>query len=112
MLGEPSVGVEVGCAGLPCPYAEMAMLMVGFREYSGVMSAIRQHEGNLGAAEQVELEHRAPRRHMVPQRADGEDRNANIGQRNRPVAGEVAALASLGLLIASAAIWAAIFSQP
>ena len=32
MLGEPSVGVEVGCAGLPCPYAEMAMLIAGIMD--------------------------------------------------------------------------------
>src|SRR5215469_5824474 len=85
MLGEPCIGVEVGCACLPRPYAEMTMLMVGFAEYSGVMSATGQHEGNLGAAEQVELEHGAPRRHMVALCADDECRHTNIRQHDRAI---------------------------
>ena len=60
--------------------------MAGFADDPGIVPAARQHEGDVGVGQQMDLEGRPPRRDMVLLGADREDRRAQVGQRNRSAA--------------------------
>ena len=62
----------------------MPMPMTRLADDAGVVAAARQHEGDVGVGEVVDLVDRAPRRDVVALGADGEDRHADILQRDRP----------------------------
>ena len=48
------------------------------RQDAGIVSAVRQHEGDLGIGQKMEFEHRPPRRDMVPFGAHCEYRGSDI----------------------------------
>ena len=50
---------------------------------AGIVSAVGQHERHVGIGQEVELEHRAPRRNVVLFGSEGEDGNANVVDGNR-----------------------------
>ena len=67
--------------------------MAGLADDAGIVPAARQHEGDVGVAEQADLVDRVPRRDVVLLGADGEDRHPDVGEHHRPAVDRVAARA-------------------
>ena len=66
--------------------------MAGLAHDAGVVAARGQKEGYLGVGQEVQLVDRAPGCDVVSGRGDGEDRQPDVGQRDRPAVDLVAAL--------------------
>lgn len=72
----------------------MATAMPGLGEDTGVVAAVGERERHL-VGEQVELEYRAPRRHVIALGADREDRRRYVVQRDAPATHLEAALGEI-----------------
>jgi hypothetical protein len=57
--------VEVLKGHFALHFAVLDLYQQGIASDAGVMTTIGQHKGNLGVVEQMKLEYRAPRRHVV-----------------------------------------------
>ena len=68
---------------------------VRVRDDAGVVAARRQQEGYIRVGQQVDLEDRAPRRHVIALRADGEDRRADVADGDGPAVDLEAALGKI-----------------
>ena len=57
--------------------------MAGLGDDAGVVAAAGEEIGDLGVGEQMNLMGRPPRRDVIPLRADSENGDANVMQRDR-----------------------------
>jgi hypothetical protein len=66
-------------------HAKMSVLVPRLGEDARVVPAVRQHERKVGISQEMELEHRAPRRDVVSFGSNREYRDANVMNRDRSV---------------------------
>jgi hypothetical protein len=63
--------------------------------YSAIVAAGGEQEGDLGIGEKMNLVHRAPRCDVIARGADSKDRRANVAQRDWSGANMIAALGQI-----------------
>src|SRR5271165_6884369 len=101
----PRLGVHILSIERTIRDPVMPSLMAGLAYDSGIVTAARQDEGDLGVSYEIDLVHRTPWRNMVALRGDGEDRGANIAERYRPAVNRVARFEKIVLQVESAQIF-------
>ena len=94
-LLDPRVRIEVAIVRGLEKHLEAGARVVRSRDDAGVVAAAREQEGHVSVGEQVDLEHRAPGRDVVALRPDGEDRRADVAERDRPAVDREAALGEI-----------------
>src|SRR6516162_9954074 len=86
-LDQPGCRIDIAVAGFLGHHSEAATATVRLGHDADIVAAGREQICHFGVGQEVDLVSRAPRRDVIPLRAHGENRHADVGQRHRLVAG-------------------------